>query len=248
MSRVFGILGYPLGHSFSRGYHTDNFARLGIDAVYNNYELPDVGLLPELVASEPNLEGLNVTIPYKEAVIPYLDELDETARAIGAVNVIRIYRCDGNIRMVGYNSDYIGFVQAITPLLQQGSHTHALVLGTGGASKAVSAGLRSLGMAVKQVSRTPREGQLAYDELTPAVMARHTVIVNATPLGMSPHVEACAPIPYELITASHLCYDVVYNPEMTTFMSRAAAKGAAVCNGLQMLYKQADAAWEIWNR
>ena len=247
MTRKFGLLGYPLGHSFSRGYHTERFARLGIDAVYDNYELADIEQLPTLIASVPELEGLNVTIPYKEAVLPFLDELDKTAQRIGAVNVIRIFRNGDKIKTIGYNSDYIGFVRSIEPLLQK-HHTKALVLGTGGASKAVSAALQEMGLAVRLVSRRPSASQLSYDELTQETICSHTVIVNATPLGMYPDINSCPDIPYENLTKKHLCYDVVYNPEETLFMRRAAIQGAVVSNGMQMLYGQADAAWEIWNK
>lgn len=246
MTRKFGLLGYPLGHSFSRGYHTERFAKLGIDAAYDNYELDDIGRLPALVASEPALEGLNVTIPYKERVLPYLDELDVTAQRIGAVNVIHIVRDGGRVRMVGYNSDYIGFARSIAPLLGT-HHERALVLGTGGASKAVSAALRDMGIAVCAVSRHPSAGQLSYCDLTQKVMSSHKVIVNATPLGMYPNVESCPDIPYDELSEEHLCFDVVYNPEETLFMRRAAERGAVVSNGMKMLYGQADAAWEIWN-
>ena len=247
MSRKFGLLGYPLQHSFSRGYHNERFARWGLDAVYDNYELSDLSQLRSIVERDKELEGLNVTIPYKQAVMPLLDDIDPVAQAIGAVNVIRIERTDGVVRMVGYNSDYIGFRNSITPLLKP-HHTHALVLGTGGASKAVCAALADMGIAVVRVSRTPRQGELGYDALTAEVMAQCTIVVNTTPLGMYPHVDACAPIPYELLTSRHLCYDVVYNPTTTLFMQRASQQGATVCNGLEMLYGQADAAWDIWNR
>ena len=247
MSRKFGLLGYPLQHSFSRGYHNERFARWGLDAVYDNYELSDLSQLRSIVERDKELEGLNVTIPYKQAVMPLLDDIDPVAQAIGAVNVIRIERADGAVRMVGYNSDYVGFRNSITPLLKP-HHTHALVLGTGGASKAVCAALADMGIAVVRVSRTPRQGELGYDALTAEVMAQCTIVVNTTPLGMYPHVDACAPIPYELLTSRHLCYDVVYNPTTTLFMQRASQHGATVCNGLEMLYGQADAAWDIWNR
>ncbi|MBP3349075.1 MAG: shikimate dehydrogenase [Bacteroidaceae bacterium] len=247
MSRKFGLLGYPLQHSFSSAYHNERFARWGLDAVYENYELSDLSQLRSIVECDKELEGLNVTIPYKQSIIPLLDDIDAVAQAIGAVNVIRIERLDDVVRMVGYNSDYIGFRNSITPLLKP-HHTHALVLGTGGAAKAVCAALSDMGILVKRVSRTPREGELSYDNLTVGVIAQHTIIVNTTPLGMFPHVDACAPIPYELLTSRHLCYDVVYNPATTLFMKRASEQGATVCNGLAMLYGQADAAWDIWNK
>lgn len=247
MKAKYGLIGYPLGHSFSSQYHNARFEREGIDAVYNNYELADISLLPELVTREKALRGLNVTVPYKQAVVPYLDALDDAARSIGAVNVIRIERNENGVRMVGYNSDYIGFRNSLDPLLQP-HHTSALVLGTGGASKAVCAALRDMGIAVTSVSRSAGENRLQYADLTAEVMDAHTVVVNATPLGMHPNIEDCAPIPYHYITPRHLCYDVVYNPDQTAFMQRCAERGATVCNGLKMLYGQADAAWEIWNR
>lgn len=248
MTRKFGLIGYPLGHSFSRQYHNERFSRLGIDAIYNNYELPDIALLPQLIASDSSIEGFNVTIPYKEAVIPYLDEMDDAARAIGAVNVIRIVRDGGQARLTGYNSDYTGFARSFATLAAGRRPEKALVLGTGGASKAIAAALQDMNIVVRKVSRHPAAGQLSYGDLTPAVMAAHTVIVNATPLGMYPATEACPPIPYELITPAHICYDAIYNPSETTFMKLAARQGATVSNGMQMLYGQADAAWEIWNR
>jgi shikimate dehydrogenase len=247
MSKVYGLIGFPLGHSFSQVYHNKRFAQMGIDARYEMFEMPSVDNLREMVAQHTSLMGLNVTIPHQERVIAQLDALDDSAREIGAVNVIDIERTDTSVRMVGYNTDYVGFRDSIKPMLQP-HHTHALVLGTGGASKAVVVALKHLGVEVCSVSRTPANGQLGYEDLTPEVIARHTIIVNTTPLGMYPHVDACAPIPYQWLTPQHLCYDVVYNPEETTFMRRSAGQGATVCNGLKMLYGQADAAWEIWNR
>lgn len=247
MREKYGLIGYPLGHSFSRQYHNERFERENIAVVYDNYELPDISLLPELVARETALRGLNVTIPYKQSVMTYLDAIDNVAQRIGAVNVIKIERDNNRVRMVGYNSDYTGFRNSLIPLLQP-HHRRALVLGTGGASKAVCAALHDLNIATTLVSRTPGEGKISYEELSPEVMEAHTLIVNATPLGMYPRVTDCAPIPYTHITPRHLCYDVVYNPQQTAFMQRCALQGATVCNGLQMLYGQADAAWEIWKR
>lgn len=247
MREKYGLIGYPLGHSFSRQYHNERFERENIAAVYDNYELPDISLLPELVARETALRGLNVTIPYKQSVMTYLDAIDNVAQRVGAVNVIKIERDNNRVRMVGYNSDYMGFRNSLIPLLQP-HHRRALVLGTGGASKAVCAALHDLNIATTLVSRTQGEGKISYEELSPEVMEAHTLIVNATPLGMYPRVTDCAPIPYTHITPRHLCYDVVYNPQQTAFMQRCALQGATVCNGLQMLYGQADAAWEIWKR
>ena len=244
----YGLIGYPLGHSFSISYFNEKFKNEDIDAEYINFEIPTIDALPEVLASNPELKGLNVTIPYKEKVIPFLDSVSPEARAIGAVNVIRIVRDGGQARLTGYNSDYTGFARSFATLAAGRRPEKALVLGTGGASKAIAAALQDMNIVVRKVSRHPAAGQLSYGDLTPAVMAAHTVIVNATPLGMYPATEACPPIPYELITPAHICYDAIYNPSETTFMKLAARQGATVSNGMQMLYGQADAAWEIWNR
>lgn len=243
--KTYGLIGYPLGHSFSRGYFTDFFAQQGIDAEYKNFELPCIGLLSEVLESEDTLCGFNVTIPYKQQVFTYLHELDDAARAIGAVNVVKVMRSDGDIRLKGYNTDYIGFTDAIRPLLKP-HHTHALILGTGGASKAVDYALRKLGLHTQYVSRTAREGIISYEELTPELMAQYTVIVNTTPLGMHPKTEECPPLDYTRIGSKHLLYDVVYNPEKTLFLHRGEEAGATICNGMSMLIGQAKAAWRIW--
>ncbi len=247
-ARLFGIIGYPLSHSFSRQYFNQKFEAEGIDARYDNFEIADIGDLMEVVAENQNLVGLNVTIPYKQQVIPYLTEIDEDAARIGAVNVIKITRGadNGDVRLKGYNSDVIGFVDSVKPLLTDADR-HALVLGTGGASKAVGQGLGKLGLGVTFVSRTAREGVITYADLTPGVMAANTVIVNTTPVGMYPHVDECPDIPYDLLTPSHLCYDVLYNPDKTLFLKRAEAQGARVKNGIEMLLLQAFGAWNMWN-
>lgn len=243
---IYGLIGYPLTHSFSQNYFNQKFESEHINARYLNFELPDIGDLMEAIAEYPNLQGFNVTIPYKEQVIDYLDEIDPVAEKIGAVNVVKITRRKGVISMKGYNSDYAGFCDSIRPLLKP-EHKKALVLGTGGASKAVCQGLLDLGVEPTLVSRTKREGVLTYGELTPEVMAEHTVVVNTTPLGMYPRVDACPDIPYELLTPEHLCYDLLYNPDVTLFMKRAAEYGATTKNGLEMLLLQAFASWTIWN-
>lgn len=244
MKKQFGLIGFPLGHSFSRAYFTEKFAKEGINAEYNNFELTDIAQLRELLTANPELRGLNVTIPYKQSVIPYLDELSREAATIGAVNVVRA-EPDG--RLKGYNSDVYGFTESIRPLLTAGHHAKALVLGAGGASRAVIHGLKSLGMEVTQVSRRKGAGDMTYDELTPAVIADHTVIVNATPLGMHPDADSSPALPYEAVTERHVCYDLVYNPLNTRFMQQCAERGACVANGLEMLHRQAERAWEIWN-
>lgn len=243
---IYGLIGYPLTHSFSQNYFNQKFESEHINARYLNFELPDIGDLMEAIAEYPNLQGFNVTIPYKEQVIDYLDEIDPVAEKIGAVNVVKITRRKGGISMKGYNSDYAGFCDSIRPMLKP-EHKKALVLGTGGASKAICQGLLDLGVEPTLVSRTKREGVQTYGELTPEEMAEHTVIVNTTPLGMYPHMDACPDIPYELLTPEHLCYDLLYNPDVTLFMKRAAEYGATTKNGLEMLLLQAFASWTIWN-
>ena len=245
--KTYGLIGYPLGHSFSRGYFTDYFGREGIEAEYKNFELPSIEQLAQVLQTEPTLQGFNVTIPYKQQVFSYLSELSEAAQAIGAVNVVKVMRRDEGLHLKGYNTDYIGFTDSIRPHLKP-HHTHALILGTGGASKAVDYALRKLGLKTQYVSRTAREGIIAYDELTPELMAQYTVIVNTTPLGMHPKVDECPPLDYAQLTPQHLLYDVVYNPAKTLFLQRGEASGAAICNGMDMLIGQAKAAWEIWSR
>ncbi|MCH5345702.1 MAG: shikimate dehydrogenase [Muribaculaceae bacterium] len=247
--RLFGIIGYPLGHSFSRNYFNQKFEAEGIDARYDAFAIEDIGDLMEVIAENDRLVGLNVTIPYKQQVIPYLDALDQDAKAIGAVNVIKLIRGekDNDFKLVGYNSDFIGFLNSIKPLLEP-ADKKALILGTGGASKAVQQALKQLGLEITLVSRTAGEGVITYADLTEEVMKEHRVIVNATPVGMYPNVDECPPIPYNLITPAHLCYDVIYNPDPTLFLKKAAEQGARVKNGTEMLLLQAYAAWEIWNR
>ena len=240
--RHYGIIGFPLVHSFSAKYFNEKFATEKIDAEYKLYPIGNgEGLsvigdrLQELMSS---LDGFNVTLPYKQAVIPYLDRLDETAQAIGAVNVV--------YKRVGYNTDCLGFMESMRPLLRDDDRK-ALVLGTGGASKAVCYGLKHLGISPTLVSRTPKEGMISYDDLTQTIMSEHTIIVNCTPLGMLPDVLSCPQIPYELISAQHLLYDCVYNPEVTMFLQKGREHGATIKNGLDMLYGQAKAAWKIWS-
>lgn len=238
----YGIIGYPLGHSFSRAFFTEKFQREHIDAEYVNFEIASADMLPGIVQANPNLRGLNVTLPHKEAVIPMLNELSDEAKEIGAVNVIRVR--DG--RLKGFNSDIIGFMDSIRPLLKPW-HQHALVLGTGGASRAIRVGLQRLGIEWTYVSRTPAPGRLTYSELTPQLMEHYQVIVNCSPVGMFPHVDACPDIPYHLLTHRHLLYDLVYNPEETLFLKRGSEHGATVKNGLEMLHLQALASWRFWN-
>ncbi|MDR1003447.1 MAG: shikimate dehydrogenase [Prevotellaceae bacterium] len=245
----YGLIGYQLKHSFSLGYFNEKFKSENIDAAYINFEIPSIKEFPKVIAENPDLRGLNVTIPYKEQVIPFLDELDKDTAKIGAVNVIKIIRQPkGKIRLVGYNSDIIGFTQSIQPMLQPW-HTKALILGTGGGAKAAWHGLNNLGVQCLYVSRTPKDSHcIGYADLTPAVMEEYTVIVNCTPVGMYPKVDFCPQIPYECVTPRHILYDLLYNPNETLFLRKGAGQGAVVKNGLEMLLLQAFAGWEIWHR
>ena len=245
--KLYGLLGYPLVHSFSQNYFNQKCESENIDAEYINFEIPDVGMLMEVVAENENLNGLNVTIPYKEQVIPFLDEIDPAASEVGAVNVIKFIRGKDGLRLKGYNSDIIGFTDSIKSLLKP-HHQSALVLGTGGAAKAVSYSLRKLGLEVQLVSRRKSANTLVYEELTKNDLKTHKVIVNTTPLGMYPNVDTCPDIPYRYLTSQHLCYDLIYNPDETLFLKNSRLAGAQVKNGLEMLLLQAFASYSIWNQ
>jgi len=238
----YGIIGNPLGHSFSKGFFTEKFAKEGIDAQYLNFQIPEIGKLTDVLKENPELRGINVTLPYKTEVIPFLDELSDEAREIGAVNVVQIR----NGHLKGFNSDIIGFTRSIQPLLKP-HHKKALILGTGGASRAIRVGLTRLGLEWKYVSRTPREGMITYDDITAETLKEYEVIVNCSPVGMFPKVDECPAIPYEFLTADNLLYDLVYNPEDTLFLKRGREQGARGKNGLEMLHLQAIASWEFWN-
>lgn len=242
----YGLIGYPLGHSFSISYFNEKFANEGINAQYINFEIPSIDNFLEVIESNPELKGLNVTIPYKEQVIEYLDLLSPEAKAIGAVNVIKISHKGEKTILKGYNSDVIGFTRSIEPLLER-HHKKALILGTGGASKAVNYGLKSLGLETLFVSRTKKEGVITYDEVTPDVIREYNVIINCTPLGMYPKVETCPPLPYEAMDSHNLLYDLLYNPDETLFMEKGRKQRAVVKNGLEMLLLQAFASWQFWH-
>ncbi|MBQ9555573.1 MAG: shikimate dehydrogenase [Muribaculaceae bacterium] len=248
---IYGLIGYPLTHSFSQDFFNQKFQDEHIDAQYINFEIQDIGQLMEVVAEYPNLDGLNVTAPYKEAVIPLLDSLDDDAREIGAVNVIRFIRdaASGSLQELrGYNSDVEGFGRTLTSAVLTPGRTSAMVLGTGGAAKAVTAALQRRGITVQLVSRRKTEHTLVYEEITRAMVARHGLIVNATPLGKYPDDDLCPDFPYRFLTPAHLCYDLIYNPEVTLFMRRAAQHGAQVKNGIEMLLLQAFDSYDIWTR
>lgn len=243
---LYGLIGFPLTHSFSQRFFNRKFEDEGINARYINFEIPDIGDLMEVVAEYPDLKGLNVTIPYKEQVMRYLDEIDADAARIGAVNVVKFIRSGSSLKFKGYNSDVVGFTDSLEPLLTPQRHS-VLILGTGGAAKAVACGVSNLGLGFTFVSRTPRTGMIGYDQITPEVMESHKIIVNTTPLGMYPNVDTCPDIPYSLLTPEHLCYDLLYNPDTTMFMRRSREFGAEVKNGLEMLLLQAFESWRIWN-
>lgn len=250
----FGLIGKVLGHSFSAKFFNEKFAREGIDAHYSLFPLEDISLFTDLIASHPLLKGLNVTIPYKVEVIRYLDDLSEEAREIGAVNVIKLSRKDGSLYLKGYNSDAYGFSESMKEVLESagyvaadnGARPIALVLGTGGASRAVVWSMQRMGFETKLVGRKRREDCLSYGDLTPDLVSEAKAIINCTPLGTSPDVNTAAPFPYQYLHKGQICYDLVYNPAETLFMKICRAHGCTVSNGLEMLRLQAVGAWRIW--
>jgi len=247
---MFFLIGNPLSHSFSADYFNDKFCREGIPDFYRLIPIPDIDCLPslisELMKDGLHPEGFNVTIPYKQSVMKYLDFVSDAAFEIGAVNVVKIIRDGDRYNLMGYNTDAAGFKGSLQPMLCRGM-SRSLVLGTGGASKAVAYVLKSLGFDVKKVSRSNGMADLTYGDLTAEIVSGYDVIVNATPLGTYPDIADCPTIPYEGIHAGQICHDLVYNPTITEFMRRAAAQGASVKSGLDMLHIQAEEAWKIWS-
>ena len=243
--RKFGLLGFPLGHSISAKHFTAKFENEGIDARYDMYELDSLDKFPKLV-SDVELCGLNVTIPYKEKVIPFLDELDKTAAAIGAVNVIKIHHNNEKSYLKGYNTDALGFENSLKQSIKP-QHKFALILGTGGAAKAVYYVLKNLDIEPVYVSRTQKTGMFIYEDLNKEIIEKNLLIVNTTPTGMYPNVNNCPPIPYEYITDKHLLVDVIYNPLETLFLRKGKEHGAATVNGEGMWQGQAAETWKIWN-
>lgn len=241
--RTFGLIGYPLSHSFSKGYFAEKFSAEKIkDCYYENFPLQSIQEFSALITSEKNLCGLNVTIPYKEAVIPLLTELAEAAKNIGAVNTIKF----SSGKMIGYNTDYIGFLRSLKPLLKP-HHQRALILGTGGSSKAVQYALQLLNISFAFVSRSNAKNSFTYENLNAEILQSHTIIINTTPLGMYPHVAAAPNIPYHLLNEKHLLFDLIYNPETTLFLQQGKQQSAKTINGLSMLKIQAEESWKIWN-
>lgn len=249
---LLGLIGYPLGHSFSQRYFTEKFAREGIaNAHYELFPLPDLSALPQLLRQHPELRGFNVTIPHKQAILPFLHALDPAAQSIGAVNTV-VIRPDGT--RLGYNTDYIGFRDALTAWMGAEiaplKESQALILGTGGSAQAVAYALRQWGIAYRLVSRQPKTlQQLGYEALENASLWESiTLVVNTTPLGMHPDTATCPPLPFEYLNDRHWVFDLVYNPTETLLLQRAKRQGAHTTNGLDMLYRQAEAAWAIWQK
>lgn len=239
----FGLVGKKLGHSFSKSYFEEKFQKEGLEHTFQNFELP---VIEEIwnIFSIPDLKGFSVTIPYKEQIIPFLDSLSEEAAEIGAVNCVRLTE-DG--KKIGYNTDAFGFHQMIKPFLTN-EHERAIILGTGGASKAVASVLKNIGLDVLWISRNPKnEKEFPYEAINEYMLRACKVVVNCTPVGTFPNVDDCVPFPFEFLTESHLCIDLIYNPEETKFLRESRSKGATTLNGLSMLKEQANKAWEIWN-
>lgn len=246
--RKFGLIGYPLGHSFSKEYFLKKFQKENItDCTYDNYSIEKIGQLDLIIKQNPELIGLNVTIPYKQQVIKFLNELDNEAAFVGAVNTIKIDRSKEKPILKGYNTDVYGFEESIKKILKY-HHKKALILGTGGASKAVAFVLEKLNIHFSYVSRNPKHANtIFYDQLTPELVSENTVIINTSPLGMFPDIETYPDIPYDAITSDHILYDLVYNPEKTLFLNKGEQKKATIMNGLPMLSLQAEKSWQIWN-
>lgn len=243
---TYGIIGFPLGHSFSKRYFSEKFSREKLKSEYLNFEISDISALPSLLSQHENLKGFNVTIPYKQAIIPFLDDISEEAGKIGAVNCVKIVRQGSKPRLTGYNTDVYGFRNSLLHFIPA-TATKALILGNGGAAKAVRYVLRELGILTLTVSRTPREAhEISYPEIHSLLPDFH-LIVNTTPLGTWPDICSCPDIPYSLLTSRHYLFDLVYNPETTEFMKRGATYGAHTHNGLEMLTGQAEKGWAIWN-
>ncbi|WMI67829.1 shikimate dehydrogenase [Mangrovimonas sp. YM274] len=239
-----GLLGRNISYSFSKGYFSKKFETESLPYVYENFDLERISEFNSVLQNNPELIGFNVTIPYKEQIIPLLNTLDDTAKEIGAVNTVKVQK-DGTLK--GYNTDYYGFQASLQPFLKA-QHKTALILGTGGASKAVAYALKNLGISFEFVSRTPRENvKFIYKDLTEDIIKEHTVIINCTPLGTHPNVNQCPDIPYDGLTPDHLVYDLIYNPEQTKFLTCGDIKNAITVNGSKMLELQAEKAWEIWN-
>jgi len=245
--KKYGLIGYPLSHSFSKKHFTEKFVQEHIDnCEYELYPIENIELFPDLISSDEEICGINVTIPYKVSVLAYVKDLDDAAAKIGAVNCIDIRRANGKAIFKGYNTDAYGFEESLKPFLKE-HHTKALIFGDGGAAKAIKYVLNKLGISFLIVTRKPTDSSILYEEVTEQILKEHTLLVNTTPLGMSPNSDTYPEIPYEFVSERHLAYDLVYNPEVTKFLAQASTRGAAIKNGLEMLYLQAERSWYIWN-
>jgi shikimate dehydrogenase len=245
LKKRFGLLGRNINYSFSKGYFTEKFNTENLEGYsYENFDIPEIVAFPQIIANTPELKGMNVTIPYKESVIPFLDKLSKKAAKIGAVNTIKITK---NGKLKGYNTDYYGFQKSLEPLLKP-NHKKALILGTGGASKGVAFALYELNISYTFVSREAKENAIDYTQIDATTFDDYQIIINCTPVGTNPNVEACPQIPYEFFTKNHIAYDLIYNPAETQFLKNAKEKGAQTKNGLDMLIFQAEKAWAIWNK
>jgi shikimate dehydrogenase len=245
--KKYGLIGFPLTHSFSKRFFTEKFDTEKVDSSYDNFEIDNISRFPEIIKNNPELVGLNVTIPYKEQVISFLNELNDSAREIGAVNTVKISRSGSRIHLKGFNTDTFGFETSLKPLLKE-HHKKALILGTGGASKALKYVLGKLSIEFISASiEELKENEIRYEAIDKKMMGERLLIINATPLGTYPNIDTFPNIPYQFITEKHLLFDLVYNPEVTQFMAKGSAKGATVKNGYEMLLQQALKSYEIWN-
>jgi len=245
LQKTYGLVGKNIAYSFSKKYFTERFLKTNAShCAYENFDISEIQQFTEVLKNNPNLVGLNVTIPYKEAILPYLDSLSKKSAEIGAVNVIRFTKSG---KLKGYNSDAYGFKKALEPMLQE-HHKKALILGTGGASKAVAYALKELGILYTFVSREATENTIDYTRINATTFDNFQIVINCTPLGTSPNVKESPPIPYQFFTEKHIAFDLIYNPEETQFLKKAKQKGAIIQNGMAMLAFQAEKAWQIWNK
>lgn len=242
----FALIGFPLGHSFSKKYFTEKFTILHLPLVYEAIATEKIDNILEWINKNPTLQGFNITIPHKINIIPFLNELSPEAQKVGAVNCVKIYRQGAHIILKGFNTDTFGFETTLKPLLND-YHTSALILGNGGAAKAVQYVLTKLDINYKIVSRHPKTTEITYEQLTKEFIEQHKIIINTSPLGTFPKVEECPNIPYQFLTTQHLLYDLIYNPTETLFLTKGKQQGASVINGYQMLVQQAERSWQIWN-
>lgn len=245
--KEYGLIGFPLGHSFSKRYFTDKFEKEEIKATYLNFEIENAEEILSIISTHSYLKGFNVTIPHKQAIIPLLSKITPEAKEIGAVNCVKIQRNGEHIELIGHNTDVIGFECALKEFLGEASPKKALILGNGGAAKAVRYVLAGMGISFLTVSRNPQNGnEIGYNEV-PSIISEYKLIVNTTPLGTWPKIDTSPDIPYQMLSSEHFLFDLVYNPDVTRFMSEGKKNGTNVCNGYQMLVMQAEAGWKIWN-